>query len=80
MMFDMKALERQFSKEYRFLYEADVEGRHVAGYDEALAFGESLIEHNHVLAGEFVGWRGDFLGSDREVAAFAYAVGELGWI
>ena len=79
MMYDMEELGKQYTKEYRFLYQADVEGKHVAGYDEALAFGEKMIRENHVLVGKFATWRRDFLGSDREVAAFAYAVGELGW-
>lgn len=61
----------QFQKEYDFLYE---NGNRVAGYAEALAAGDEFISRNQDFVGEFVRYRGDFLSSDREIAAFAFAL------
>lgn len=76
----MKELIRQFEKEYAFIYEAQREGKYVVGYDEALDFGDEMIRSHHPLVGEFIRAREDMLLSDREVAAFAFAAAELGYI
>lgn len=76
----MAKLVDQFYKEYEFIYEAQADGAYVAGYDEALEFGDKLIADHHSLVTEFNKAREDLLTSDREVAAFAFAATELGYV
>lgn len=67
----MSTLLEQFNKEYNFLYEHD----NVAGYSEAVDWFDAnqskpgVAEHRDALIKE----RGDFISSDREAAAFAFA-------
>ena len=75
--YDLERLDEQYQKEYAFLYEADVNGQYVAGYDEALDEGIRLMENRNELMREFARWREDPLVSDRELAAFAFAAAEL---
>jgi len=67
----MSQLLDQFNQEYNYLYEHD----NVAGYSEAVAWfdanqGKPSVKP-HVTA--LVKERGDFISSDREAAAFAFA-------
>ena len=64
----------QFQKEYKFLYDNyDM----VAGYREAFeAFDEFATRHADFV-GEFVRYRRDFISSDREAAAFMFALDTL---
>lgn len=84
---DMDELIRQFHKEYDFFYEnADA---YVAGEDEAMAFGDEVIRLRPDIVREFCAKRTvlmlggvptpifDPLTSDREVAAFGFAINEL---
>lgn len=70
---DIQAFLKQFNKEYNFLYNSD---SYVAGYDEAVtAFDEFLATPNgNRLVREFVKYRQDFISSDREAAAFMFAL------
>ena len=77
---EIAELNRQFEKEYAFIYETQREGKHVVGYSEALDFGDEMIRSHHPLLVEFVKAREDALVSDREVAAFAFAAAELGYV
>lgn len=61
----------QFNKEYDFLYD---NYDNVAGYDEAVTAGDEFIKKNPKFVREFVEYRGDFISSDREVAAFMFAL------
>lgn len=61
----------QFNKEYDFLYD---NYDNVAGYDEAVVAGDEFIKKNPKFVREFVEYRGDFISSDREVAAFMFAL------
>lgn len=67
---------KQFNKEYDFLYEND----NVAGCDEAVAEFDRLLkcEGFAKFVGEFVKFRNDIISSDREAAAFMFALAELG--
>ena len=80
-------LRKQFDKEYDFLYNAE---GFVAGEGEAMDFGDTLIELRPDLVHAFCDGRTvlptadggyapifDPLTSDREVAAFGFAVNEL---
>ena len=71
-------LGQQFAKEYEFLYNADCNHQYVAGYDEALDFGLEMLDSEDDLMIEYARYRQDPLTSDREIAAFAFAVTELG--
>lgn len=65
---------KQFKKEYNFLYE---NYDNVAGYDEAVGEFDYLIENNknfQDFVGEFAAYRKDFISSDREAAAFMFAL------
>lgn len=64
----------QFKKEYDFLYSH----KNVAGYDEAVNFFDSFINAHPELVAEFVNFRGDFIASDREAAAFSFALEAMG--
>lgn len=64
---------KQFEKEYEFLYDHNVAGAREA----ADAFDEFLKVHKDFV-GEFVRFRGDFISSDREAAAFMFALESMG--
>ena len=61
----------KFNEEYEFLYDNN---DNVAGYKEALQAGDKFIAEHSDFVGEFVKYRGDFISSDREVAAFMFAL------
>ena len=65
----------KFNENYNFLYEYE---DNVAGYHEALDYGEKIIYENPDFVGEFAKFRGDFLSSDREVAAFGFTLIDFG--
>lgn len=73
MTFDLnihKFLDK-FNENYDFLYDNK---DNVAGYSEAVSFGDTFISDHADFVGEFVTFRGDILSSDREVAAFAFTL------
>lgn len=71
---NIQAFAKKFQEEYDFLYEnRDC----VAGYDEALEEGDKFIAANQEFVGEFAKYRGDFISSDREVAAFMFALDSM---
>lgn len=71
MAINIHAFNRQFQKEYNFLY--DNRDR-VAGYEEAVdAFCLFLNDHFDFVC-EFAKYRGDVISSDREAAAFMFAL------
>lgn len=70
----MEKFCEQFQKEYNFLY--DCRG-YVAGYEEAVsAFDRFQIDHADFVR-EFAQYRGDVVSSDREAAAFMFALDVL---
>ena len=67
---NIKTFLKQFNKEYDFLYSNN---DRIAGYNEAVnAFDEFVAVHGDFV-GEFAKYRGDFISSDREAAAFMFA-------
>lgn len=66
---------KQFNKEYNFLYEHD----YVAGQNEAVAEFDKCMENESFarFVGEFARFRNDFISSDREAAAFMFALETL---
>ena len=74
---NIHAFAKQFAKEYNFLYD---NCDNVAGYREAVSFFDGFAKHHAAFIGEFVKYRGDFISSDREAAAFAFALAAVGAI
>ena len=68
----MSDLLAQFNKEYDFLYE---NSDNVAGYSEALKWFDDNQSKPEVkpYVTALVNERGDFISSDREASAFAFA-------
>lgn len=74
MTINIHAFYEQFKKEYEMIYETP---GFICGYTEAVnAFDEFLATHREFV-GEFVKFRGDFISSDREAAAFMFALNEM---
>lgn len=73
----MKNLLEKFNQEYQFLY--DNEDR-IAGYEEAVNAFDTDMKNIQFkkLVQDFVQFRGDFISSDREAAAFEFACESLG--
>lgn len=67
---------KRFNKEYEFLYECEDE-KNVPGYEEAVAEFDEFIKIHGDFVGEFAKFRGDFISSDREAAAFMFALASL---
>lgn len=69
----MKKLLEDYNKEYDFLYS---NRDRVAGYDEAVEAFDKFVAtaEGKELVQTFVAYRGDFISSDREAAAFMFAL------
>ncbi len=65
---------KRFEKEYEFLYENQ---DRVAGFSEALQAGLDWISSGPQLLLELINERQDLFTSDREIAALAFALGDL---
>jgi hypothetical protein len=71
MSINIAKFNRQFEKEYNFLYDNH---DNVAGYQEAVtAFDNFLKTHNNFVC-EFARYRNDIISSDSEAAAFMFAL------
>lgn len=70
----IEEFEDRFNKEYDFLYEHD---DNVVGYREAVVAFDKFLEINSEFVGAFAAHRGDFISSDREAAAFMFALDSM---
>lgn len=70
----MEKFCEQFQKEYNFLY--DCRG-YVAGYDEAVSEFDRFQADHADFVRDFAQYRGDVVSSDREAAAFMFALDSL---
>ena len=70
---------KRFQKEYDFLYNHGNNDEYSFGFDEAVtAFDRCMEEENFKnFVCEFVSYRGDYLTSDRECAAFMFALVDM---
>lgn len=70
---------KKFGEEYEFCYEND---DCVAGYEEAVDAFDDYLKRDicgfKKFVGEFVNFRHDFISSDREAAAFMFALESMG--
>lgn len=71
---DIRSFYEQFVKEYEFLYDND---DMVAGYTEAFEAFDDFVKWFPEFVREFARFRGDFISSDREAAAFMFALDVL---
>lgn len=68
---NFEEFQKKFRQEYNFLYD---NRDNVAGYSDAVqAFDEFAKAHSDFIK-EFVNQTGDFVSSDREAAAFMFAL------
>lgn len=80
MNINLNELLQAFNSEYNFLYDANARGQYVAGQREAAAEFDKTIrtsEQFKNLVCDFVTLRNDFISSDREAAAFMFALDSL---
>ena len=74
MNIDIYKFLEQFNKEYKFLYDCE---SYVAGENEAVLAFDNLLESQASFIREFCLLRGDYITSDREAAAFMFALDNL---
>lgn len=74
MNIDMNRFSEKFAQEYEFLYQ---NGDNVAGYSEAVAAFDKFADKHADFVGDFARHRGDYVSSDREAAAFMFALDYL---
>ena len=77
MSFNVHEFTDRYYKNYAFLYNAR---GYVAGYNEAVAEFDTMCRNNRSFqkfVAEFVKFRGDFISSDREAAAFMFTVSDM---
>lgn len=75
MRINIETFEKQFDREYDLLYKSENE---VAGYEEAVNAFDEFVKTHGDFVGEFAKYRGDYVSSDREAAAFMFALEKLG--
>lgn len=68
---NMEDFCEQYKKEYEFLYD------NVAGYKEAVDTFDEFLKVHQDFVSQFAKYRGDFISSDREAAAFMFALDSL---
>lgn len=73
--FNIHEFLERFEKEYDFIYDHD---DNVAGVREAIAAFDEFLKTHKDFVGEFIRFRGDFISSDREAAAFMFALEDMG--
>ena len=69
--FDIAAFLEKFNREYQFLYDNHDS---VAGFLDALETGNQFMYDHPDFIAEFIRFRGEPITSDREVAAFMFAL------
>ncbi len=71
----VKDFLEKFNNEYKFLYDSDGT---VCGEKEATKAFDDFVKQHGDFVREFVMLRGDFISSDREAAAFMFALDSVG--
>ena len=74
MNINIADFKRKFDEEYNFLYDAACKNQEVAGEREAAAAFDEFVKGHGAFVGEFAQYRRDFISSDREAAAFMFAL------
>lgn len=71
---NIQEFSKQFNKEYMFLYNND---DCVAGYEEAVSAFDEFLKSDSNLIAELSDYRGYLIISDRDAAAFMFALESL---
>lgn len=77
---ELLALMEKFTSTYDYMYENNDEIECGLVKSEMIDLGDALLQSNIPLVGQFIRFRDDLLTSDREVAAFAVAVVQSGYV
>lgn len=77
MTIKIREFKEKFDKEYNFLCK---HRDNVAGYKEAVEWGDKFLRKYPDFVAKFAQYRGDFLTSDREMAAFAFTMHDYGYV
>ena len=78
-MSTLEKLEQQYNKEYETILNVNVQGKEMAGTEEAVEYFDNVIMRVGMkLLNEFNLHRGDVIMSDREAAAYVFACDALG--
>lgn len=67
----------KFNDNYDFLYDSNAQGSVVAGQREATMAFDNFVKDHGDFVREFVRYRGDFISSDREAAAFMFTIDDF---
>lgn len=67
----------KFNDNYDFLYDSNAQGNVVAGQREATMAFDNFVKDHGDFVHEFVRYRGDFISSDREAAAFMFTIDDF---
>lgn len=67
----------KFDRNYDLLYNASRHGKYVAGQREATEAFDDFVKEHRDFVREFVNYRGDFISSDREAAAFMFTLDDF---
>jgi len=70
-------INKKFDEHYDRLYKVL---DNVEGYEKAVEIGDDYIKNNPAIVERFNSYRNDIMSSDREVAAFAFALADVGLI
>lgn len=74
---NIKDFLNKFNDNYDFLYDSNAQGSEVAGQREAAMAFDDFVKDNRDFVREFVRYRGDFISSDREAAAFMFTIDDF---
>lgn len=75
--FNIDDFLKKFDDNYDFLYDANKHNNEVAGQREATASFDDFVKEHRDFVREFVNYRGDFISSDREAAAFMFTIDDF---
>ena len=67
----------KFDSNYDFIYDANKHNREVAEQREATEAFDDFVKQHGDFVREFVNYRGDFISSDREAAAFMFTLNDF---
>lgn len=75
--FNIADFLKKFDDNYDFLYDANKHNKEVAGQREATEAFDDFVKQHRDFVCEFVNYRGDFISSDREAAAFMFTLDDF---
>ena len=67
----MEKFHKDFNEQYEYIYDRK---DNVEGYNEAVCAFDEFVKTHGEFVGEYAKYRHDFISSDREAAAFMFAM------